>query len=62
MKYVWDKKCTKSFEELNDQLMSAPILSLPIIRQEFVFFSDASQHGLSCVLMQSGRVIAYAFL
>ena len=24
-------------------------------------FSDASQQGLGCVLMQDGRVIAYAF-
>ena len=26
----------------------------------FVMFSDASRQGLGCVLMQNGRVIAYA--
>ena len=26
----------------------------------FVVFSDASRQGLGCVLMQNGRVIAYA--
>lgn len=44
--YVWDEKSEKSFQELKDQLTSAPVLSLPISRQEFVVFSDASRHGL----------------
>jgi hypothetical protein len=30
------------------------------IRQDFVVYCDASRHGLGCVLMQNGRVIAYA--
>lgn len=60
MKYVWDEKYGKCFEELNVLLTSTPILSLPISGQKFVVFSDAPQHGWDCVLMQSGRVIAYA--
>ena len=40
--------------------MSAPILALPESRNEFSMYSDASIQDLRCVLMQDGRVIAYA--
>ena len=53
--------CQQSFEELKDRLTSAPILALPNGRDGFVVYSDASRQGLGCVLMQNGRVIAYAF-
>ena len=33
---------------------------LPTPEVEYVVFSDASRQGLGCVLMQDGRVIAYA--
>ncbi|KAL2251400.1 UNVERIFIED_CONTAM: Retrovirus-related Pol polyprotein from transposon [Sesamum indicum] len=48
------------FEELKKRLTSAPILALPSGDGGYVVFSDASRHGLRCVLMQHGRVIAYA--
>ena len=38
----------------------APMLALPTPRVEYVVFSDASRKELGCVLMQEGRVIAYA--
>ena len=38
----------------------APILALPSSGKEFVVFSDVSHEGLGCVLMQEGKVIAYA--
>jgi len=40
--------------------MSAPVLTLPIESEKFVIYSDVSLKGLGCVLMQQGRVIAYA--
>ena len=40
--------------------MTAPILSLPELGKRFVVYSDASQLGLGCVLMQDDKVIAYA--
>jgi hypothetical protein len=37
-----------------------PILTLPLSSGNFMVYSDASKKGLGCVLMQNGKVIAYA--
>ncbi|GJY50962.1 retrotransposon protein, putative, ty3-gypsy subclass [Tanacetum coccineum] len=50
----------ESFEELKQRLVSAPILTLPSGSGGFQIYSDASKKGLGCVLMQHGKVIAYA--
>ncbi|KAI3780519.1 hypothetical protein L2E82_10501 [Cichorium intybus] len=42
------------------KLCEAPVLSLPEGVDDFVVYSDASTRGLGCVLMQRGKVIAYA--
>ena len=36
------------------------MLALPSGTKGFMVYSDASKRGLGCVLMQHGRVIAYA--
>ena len=36
------------------------MLALPDISKDFLVYCDASRQGLGCVLMQDGRVIAYA--
>ncbi|WMV24606.1 hypothetical protein MTR67_017991, partial [Solanum verrucosum] len=59
-KFVWSDECEESFQTLNERLVSAPILSLPDGLEGFVVYCDASHIGLGCVLMQSGKVIAYA--
>ncbi|KAD4178689.1 hypothetical protein E3N88_27280 [Mikania micrantha] len=41
-------------------LCNAPILTLPDGNDDFVVYCDASNQGLGCVLMQRGKVIAYA--
>jgi hypothetical protein len=41
-------------------LTTAPVLAQPDIEKLFDVFYDASKNGLGCVLMQDGRVIAYA--
>ncbi|XP_071925957.1 uncharacterized protein [Coffea arabica] len=46
--------------KLKEKLVSAPILTLPSGTEGFVIYSDASKNGLACVLMQNGKVIAYA--
>nr|GFC96526.1 putative reverse transcriptase domain-containing protein [Tanacetum cinerariifolium] len=59
-KFVWTNERDESFEELKRRLVSAPILTLPSGSGGFQIYSDASKKGLGCVLMQHGKVIAYA--
>jgi hypothetical protein len=59
-KFVWSEQCQESFEQLKEKLTSAPILVLPDIRKDFVIYCDASRQGLGGVLMQDGKVVAYA--
>nr|GEU45864.1 putative reverse transcriptase domain-containing protein [Tanacetum cinerariifolium] len=59
-KFVWKEEQEKSFEELKQRLVSAPVLTLPSGSGRFQIYSDASKKGLGCVLMQHGKVIAYA--
>ncbi|OMO99999.1 Integrase, catalytic core [Corchorus capsularis] len=58
--FEWDDKCEKSFQELKQRLVFAPILTLPTSGRGYVVYIDASQQGLGCVLMQDDKVIAYA--
>ncbi|GJZ54264.1 putative reverse transcriptase domain-containing protein [Tanacetum coccineum] len=48
------------FQTLKDKLCNAPILALPDGPKDFMLYSDASGIGIGCVLMQRGKVIAYA--
>ncbi|KAL0285819.1 UNVERIFIED_CONTAM: Retrovirus-related Pol polyprotein from transposon.6 [Sesamum angustifolium] len=58
--FNWNEKCAQSFEELKKRLTSVPILALPSGDGGYVVYTDASQQGLGCVLMQHGKVIDYA--
>ena len=60
VKFVWMEKCEECFQELKKRLSMAPILSLPNNSGRFVVYSDASHKSLGCVLIQHGKVIAYA--
>ncbi|TYK24242.1 putative Retrotransposon protein [Cucumis melo var. makuwa] len=57
--FVWSPACESSFQELKQKLVSAPVLTVPDGSGSFVIYSDASKKGLSCVLMQQGKVVAY---
>ena len=59
-RFIWNKQCEESFQELKKRLTTAPILTLPDNSGEFTVYTDASKEGLGCVLMQNGKVIAYA--
>ena len=59
-KFEWTETCEKSFQELKDRLTSAPVLTLPKSGENYTVYCDASRVGLGCVLMQAGKVIAYA--
>ena len=56
----WSEKCQRSFDKLKAFLTEAPVLTQPTYGKEYVIFSDASLNGLGCVLMQEGKVVAYA--
>ncbi|KAJ9562454.1 hypothetical protein OSB04_007614 [Centaurea solstitialis] len=60
VKFVWTEAQEESFQTLKACLTNAPILALPEGNDDFVVYSDASKLGLGCVLMQRGKVIAYA--
>ncbi|KAL4030190.1 hypothetical protein IC575_008426 [Cucumis melo] len=58
--FVWNPACESSFQELKQKLVSAPVLTVLDGSKSFVIYSDALKKGLSCVLMQQGKVVAYA--
>ncbi|KAL0554257.1 hypothetical protein IC582_008174 [Cucumis melo] len=58
--FVWSKACEDSFQNLKQMLITVPVLTVPDGSGSFVIYSDASKKGLGCVLMQQGKVIAYA--
>ncbi|KAL4022826.1 hypothetical protein IC575_016572 [Cucumis melo] len=58
--FVWSPACDSSFQELKQKLVTAPALTVPDGSGSFVIYSDASKKGLDCVLMQQGKVVAYA--
>ena len=41
-------------------LVEAPVLTQSTLGKEYTLYSDASRIGLGCVLMQDGKVVAYA--
>ena len=58
--FEWTPECEQGFQELKQKLTTTPVLALPDISKDFVVYCDTSRQGLGCVLMQDGRVIAYA--
>ena len=59
VKCEWNDMCERAFQELKRKLTSAPILIVPKQGQRYIVYCDASKDRLGCVLMQSGRVVAY---
>ncbi|KAL0544931.1 hypothetical protein IC582_020061 [Cucumis melo] len=60
--FVWIKACEDSFHNLKQRLVTASIHTVADGSGSFVIYSDASKKGLGCVLMQQGKVVAYASL
>ncbi|GKA81288.1 reverse transcriptase domain-containing protein [Tanacetum coccineum] len=58
--FDWGEEQELVFQNLKDKLWNAPILALPNGSEDFVVYCYASGLGLGCVLMQRGKVIAYA--
>nr|GEZ15056.1 putative reverse transcriptase domain-containing protein [Tanacetum cinerariifolium] len=58
--FVWGEEQDDVFVTLRKRLCETPILVLSEGTEDMVVYSDASYSGLGCVLMQRGKVIAYA--
>lgn len=58
--FDWVDSCESCFQELKQRLTSTLVLTIARSGEKFTVYSDASYSGLRCVLMQDGRVIAYA--
>ncbi|XP_038679459.1 uncharacterized protein LOC119980736 [Tripterygium wilfordii] len=59
-KYEWNADCEEIFQELKWRLTNAPVWILPNEDKDYDVYSDVSKRGLGCVLMQNGKVVAYA--
>ena len=60
VKFVRSLAYEEAFQALKKFLTTAPVLAQPDIDRPFDVYCDASRIGLGCVLMQDGRMIAYA--
>ena len=58
--FTWTDQCEEGFQELKRRLTSAPILVILDVGKPFEVYCDASNLGLSCVLMQEKKAVAYA--
>nr|XP_043639306.1 uncharacterized protein LOC122610378 [Erigeron canadensis] len=58
--FDWGEKQEEAFRLLKEKLCNAPILSLSDGSDDFIVYCDTSGQRLGCVLMQKGKVIAYA--
>ncbi|GKD80613.1 putative reverse transcriptase domain-containing protein [Tanacetum coccineum] len=58
--FDWGEEQELAFQTLKDKLCNAYVLALPDGPEDFVVYGDASGIRLGCVLMQRGKVIAYA--
>jgi len=58
--FVWSEGCEASFQELKRRLVTTPMLTFLMKSVGNVVYIDASNKGLRFVLMQHGRVVAYA--
>jgi hypothetical protein len=59
-KFKWSSQCDEAFLTLKKLLTTTPVLAQPDIEKPFDVYCDASGTGIGGVLMQDGRVIAYA--
>jgi hypothetical protein len=60
VEFKWTPACQESFETLKKKLTTTPVLILRDVHRPFSMYCDALYTGLSSVLKQEGRVVAYS--
>ena len=60
VKFEWNEECENACQELKRKLTTTSVLTARISGELFTVYCDASTVGLRCVLMQQGKVVAYA--
>jgi hypothetical protein len=58
--FEWMPACEASFQELKKRLTTTPVLVMPDMEKSFSIYCDVLGQELGCVLIQDGRVVAYA--
>ena len=58
--FDWTDDCERAFLALKKALTSAPVLTIPESTEGYDVYCDASGAGMGAVLMQHGKVVAYA--
>jgi len=59
VKFIWTPQAQQCFEELNDKLPYAPVLTLPRFDMIIEVECHASGVGIAVVLIQEGRPLTY---
>lgn len=57
--FQWEGKSHKSFNSLKEKIITAPILSLSDLQQQFGIETDADGYPMGAVLMQHKNTICY---
>ena len=57
--FSWTLEETKSFEQLKEVMCKAHVLTTPDFTKTFIVECDASGNGISVVLVQEGRPLAF---
>ena len=51
----WTSEARKSFKEIKQAILEAPVLVSPNFTKDFLVFSYASEHTIVAVLLQKGN-------
>ena len=52
VKFIWSDACQKAFDIIKQLFTNAPLLRHPDFQKDFFLSTDASKHGIACVLEQ----------